>query len=211
MDKYCVIAPVGDNLNALFIGIKEFPTEKVYLITPPERVHDARKVKKDLEQFHIPIYIHEVKGNFMEEIFREVAEIKQLEGEHKIIINIATGDRLSTCAALSASFVNGLKAFGIVNNQPMLMPILKFSYYKMLTDKKIALLKLLSAKEHTFEQLSKKTGMSPPLISYHIHGTLKSEGLKNLGLIELVAQNGKTRVQLTMLGKLLIKGYISNA
>ena len=31
---YTIIAPVGDNPNALFIGMKHFPTENVILITP---------------------------------------------------------------------------------------------------------------------------------------------------------------------------------
>lgn len=206
--KYVVIAPVGDNLNALFIGIKEFPTEKIYLICPHNRLADAQKVKKDLEHFKIPVQINEIKGNLMEEIFREVAEIKSIEEENKIIVNIATGDRMSTCAALSASFVHGLKAFGIVDNQPMLMPILKFSYYKLLTDKKLALLKMLHKNDLFLDELSKKSGMSAPLISYHIHGTLKAEGLKTLGLVDLTTNKGKTTVKLTMLGRLLIKGYI---
>ena len=47
--KNIVIAPVGDNLDPLFIGIKEFNTEKVILVTPGERVHIANQAKKDLD------------------------------------------------------------------------------------------------------------------------------------------------------------------
>ena len=45
MDKKVVIAPVGDNMDALYVGIKEFPTERVILITPEERLEDAEMKK----------------------------------------------------------------------------------------------------------------------------------------------------------------------
>jgi len=199
--KYTVIAPVGDNPDALFIGIKEFPTEKIVLICPRDNLKKAEKVK------NIPVETKEVSGNLMEEMFRIVAEIKSTEKQRNLIMNIATGDKISTCAALSAAFVNGIKAFGVMNNQVMLMPILKFSYYKSLTDKKLKILKLLNEKEvMSMEEVSKKTGMSLHLVYYHINGTLKEEGLKGLELVESL---DKSKVKLSMLGRLLIKGYIS--
>ncbi|MBI2140838.1 ArsR family transcriptional regulator [Candidatus Woesearchaeota archaeon] len=209
---YVVIAPVGDNIDALFVGLKEFPTERVVLITPPSRVKDALRVKKDLERFKIPAAVEEVAGNFMEATFEVIARVKQIETGRDIIVNVATGDRVSTCAALSAAFVNGLKAFGVEHDKVMLLPILRFSYYKMLTDRKLGILKLLFSKGNkTFEELEKETRMSLPLISYHINGNQKAEGLKQLGLVEVVEGKGKpvkSVVQLTMLGRLLVKGYI---
>ena len=51
---YIVIAPVGDNPKALFVGIKEFPTERVILLTPPDKLKDAKKLEKQYP--HIPIH-----------------------------------------------------------------------------------------------------------------------------------------------------------
>ncbi len=206
---YVVIAPVGDNIDALFVGLKEFPTERVVLIAPPSRVKDALRVKKDLERFKIPATIEEVTGNFMEATFEVIARIKQIETGRDIIVNVATGDRISTCAALSAAFVNGLKAFGVEHDKVMLLPILKFSYYKMLTDRKLGILKLLYSKgSKTLEELGRETKMSPPLVSYHINGNVKAEGLKQLGVVEASEEKGKSVVHLTALGRLLVKGYI---
>lgn len=206
---YVVIAPVGDNIDALFVGLKEFPTERVVLITPPSRVKDALRVKKDLERFKIPAAIEEVAGNFMEATFEVIARVKQIETGRDILVNVATGDRVSTCAALSAAFVNGLKAFGVEQDKVMLLPILKFSYYKLLTDKKLNILKFLHGKGgKTLDGLGKELKMSLPLISYHINGNLKVEGLKQLGLVEAAEGKGKSVMQLTMLGRLLVKGYI---
>ena len=128
-------------------------------------------------------------------MFQKIAEIKAIEKGKDIIINTATGDKVSTCAATSAAFVNGLKAMSVTDGMPMMLPVLKFSYYNMLTDKKMAILKLLKKPDccSSLEELSKKTKMSLPLISYHINGNLKSEGLKEMGLVETEEKKGKMK------------------
>ena len=212
MEKKVVIAPVGDNMDALYVGIKEFPTERVILLTPEDRIEDAKKAQQELKKFGIPVQITEMKGNVWEEMFQKIAEIKALEKGKEIIINTATGDRVSTCAATSAAFVNGLKAMAIDSGEAMMLPVLKFSYYNILTKKKMEILKLLQQPGccKSLEELSKKSKMSLPLISYHINGNLKSEGLKDLGLVDTTEEKGRIAVKLSTLGRLLVKGYISS-
>ncbi len=209
--KYTMIAPVGDNLEALFVGIRDFPTEQVMLIAPTNRLKAAQKVKQDLARFKIPAQIIEISGSIWEEMFRKIAELTDVHKNKEIIVNTATGDRTTTCAATSAAFVNGLKAISVEGNASMLLPVLKFSYYRLLSDRKMKLLEIL-AKDKTccksMEELSKKAKMSLPLISYHINGNLKSEGLVELGLVEATEIKGRIAVSLTMLGRMLIKGYI---
>lgn len=211
MEKSVIVAPVGDNMDALFIGLREFPTEKVILLTPKERMKEAEKAMQDLDRFKIPAKIVEIKGNIWEEMFRKIAEIREIEKGKSILINTATGDRSTTCAATSAAFVNGIKAFSVEDGTTMLLPVLKFSYYKMLTDKKMEILKILSKPDCciSLEELSKKTKMSLPLISYHINGNLKSEGLKEMGLIETNEKKGRIEIKLSTLGRMLIKGYVN--
>ena len=211
MEKKIVIAPVGDNMDALFVGLREFPTERVILITPEDRIDDANKAKKDLEKFQIPVQIAEIKGNIWESMFQKIAEIKAIEKDKDIIINTATGDRMTTCAATSAAFVNGLKAMSVEGKMAMMLPVLKFSYYNMLTDKKMDILKLLNKPGccASLEELSKKTKMSLPLISYHINGNLKSEGLKDMDIVETTESKGRIAVQLSTMGRLLLKGYVT--
>lgn len=210
MEKNIVIAPLGDNMDALYVGIKEFPTERIILITPTNKSEDAKKIRKELEKFNIPVQIKEIIGNMWEETFRAVAEIKEAEKDKNLIVNVATGDRMTTCAATSAAYVNGIKAFNVSNNSAMLLPVLKFSYYKILTDKKLDVLKVLNNPTccASLEELSKKTKMSLPLISYHINGNLKSEGLKEMGLVETNDKKGRVEVKISMLGRMLLKGYI---
>ena len=207
--KYVVVAPVSENIDGLFVGIKEFSTSRVILITPKDKLETAKQAKKDLEKFQIPTQIKQIEGNLWEEMFRVIAEIKKIEKD--IIINVATGDRMTRCAATSAAFVNGIKAFDVTQEGPMLLPVLKFNYYKMITEKKMQMLRIIYTEEKccaSLEELSKKTKMSLPLISYHINGNLKSEGLKDLGLVKTSEKKGKVAIELTMLGRLLLKGYV---
>ena len=139
-----VIAAVGDNMDSLFVGIREFPTKKIILITPKDKIDVAEKAKKDLEKFKVPVQIKKVEGEPWEAVFQAVKEIKEIEGDKDLIINAATGDAgANKCALCSAAFVNGLKAFVVSGNEVTMMPILKFSYYKILTDKKMDILKFL--------------------------------------------------------------------
>ena len=209
--KKTIVAPVGDYIEDLYVAIREFPTEKVILIAPQEKMQIAITAKENLEKFRIPTKIVEVKGFIWEEIFREVAKIKKYE-KGEVIVNVSTGDRNSRCAATSAAFVNGLKAFGVEGDETMMLPVLKFSYYNLLSGKKMELLKTIFEKKGccaSLEELSKETKMSIPLISYHINGNLKSEGLKSMGLIETEETKGRMKISLSFLGKMLLKGYIA--
>src|SRR3989339_1403708 len=164
-----VIAAVGDNMDSLFVGIREFPTKKIILITPKDKIDVAEKAKKDLEKFKVPVQIKKVEGEPWETVFQAVKEIKEIEGDKDLIINAASGEAgANKCALCSAAFVNGLKAFTVNGNEVMLMPILKFSYYKILTDKKMDILKFLYKNTDccaSLEDLSKRLDMSLPLVS----------------------------------------------
>ncbi|MBI1935800.1 helix-turn-helix transcriptional regulator [Candidatus Woesearchaeota archaeon] len=211
MTKNIIIAPVGDNMNALYVGLKEFPTERVYLLAPGDYSKAAEKASKDLERFGTPSKIISLKGDVWEDMFRKIGEITFAEKGNNVIINTATGDRTTTCAATSAAFVNGIKAFSIEKGTAMLLPVLKFSYYRLLTDRKMDILKMLAKPDccMSLEELSKKTKMSLPLISYHINGNLKSEGLKEMGLAETNEIRGRLEIKLSMLGRMLLNGYVN--
>jgi len=178
--KNIMVAPVGDesDMDTLFIGLREFSTEKIYLISRKSKLDLAKKTKSELDKFHVPVIIIEIAdNNLWEETFKAISDIKSIEKDKSILINVGTGDKPSRCASTSAAFVNGLKAFDVIDNELMMLPVLKFSYYKQLTDKKMDILKILNNKDccSSLEQLSKKTNMSLPLISYHVNGNLKSE------------------------------------
>ena len=212
--KNIVIAPMGDMMDALFVGIKEFPTEKIILVSADRSREEAIKIKNELEKFRIPTHIMHVLGSTETEIwestFMAIAHIRAEELGKEILVNVATGDRTTRCAATSAAFVNGLKAFAVDGDKTLMLPVMKFNYYKVISDKKMALLQILHDKNccSSLDELSKKSKMSLPLISYHINGNLKSEGLKEMGLIETTEERGRISVKLSPLGKMIVRGYI---
>ena len=215
MSKKIVVAPMGDHMDAIFVGVREFPTEKIILIAPPRYFKDADTTKQDLKRFKIPTHIVKVEGQtevqIWENTFKAISEIKTAEEGKEILVNVATGDRTTRCAATSASFVNGLKAFAVEGEKTMMLPVMKFNYYKLISDKKMKLLNILHDNDccSSLDELSKKAGMSLPLISYHINGNLKSEGLKDMGLVETTEDRGRVSVQLSSLGKMINRGYIT--
>jgi DNA-binding transcriptional ArsR family regulator len=212
MMKHIVIAPVGGESDSIFLGIREFPTNRVVLIADSDDLREAEKVKGDLERFKIPTRVERMNGPVWEEVFRIVHDVAAhaKDGE-EVILNVASGRGLMNCACTSAAFVNGVKAFGMNDKgEAMLLPVLKFSYYKLLSDRKMKLLQLLNHGDccSSLEEMSKKSKMSLSLVSYHINGNLKSDGLKQLGLVSTSDQGGRVHIHLTTLGKLLLKGYV---
>ncbi len=205
-----MIAPVGDNTDALFVGIRNFPTERVILLVPKNRSKEAERLERDLVKFGIPYRQIEISGSVWEAMFRAIGEIARQEKGWEVIVNTATGDRTTTCAATSAAFVNGLKAISVEGNEAMLLPVLKFSYYKLLTDRKMNVLKILNRKPAgtTMEEIRKITKMSSALLSYYVHGNLRTEGLVTMGLVDVAEENKKIIIKLSMLGRLLAKGYV---
>lgn len=210
--KHIVVAPVGGESDSIFLGIREFPTNRVILMAGGDDLKEAEKVKNDLERFKIPTRIEQMDGPVWEEVFRIVHEIvEHVPEEQEVLINVASGRGLMNCACTSAAFVNGVKAFGMNDKgEAMLLPVLKFSYYKLLSDRKMKLLQLLNEGDccSSLEEMSKKSKMSLSLVSYHINGNLKSDGLKQLGLVSTSEKSGRVHIHLSTLGKLLLKGYV---
>lgn len=207
---YTVIAPLGDNPNALFIGMREFPTKKVILITPKKRLKEAQKIEKKLKPFGVAVVVQEINQGLMDSMFAHIGDICSNHDQENLIVNVATGDRLSTCAALSAAFANGLKAFGVMNGEPVMLPIMHLSYYDSLTKSKKKIIEALEEGVYTpLSELAKILKMSPSLLSYHIHGTLKNKGLESLRLVCIKNETKQISVKRTKLASLLLKGYIN--
>ncbi|HII16899.1 TPA: hypothetical protein HA361_03220 [Candidatus Woesearchaeota archaeon] len=212
--KYIMVAAVGKRTDNLFIGIREFPVEQLVLLSFESNASEfVDNTIAELERFKVPVSVHNIKGDAWEGTFKAIGDIKHAHPGRDLIINTATGTHAAggCCLLCSAAFVNGIKGFTVMNNVVTMLPILKFSYYRVLSDKKMAILKTIYECEDCYsslEKLSRKTKMSLPLLSYHVNGNLKSEGLKELGLIVADNAKGRVSVSLTLLGRMVVKGYI---
>lgn len=208
--KYTLIA-IADNDKekraALYAGVRDFSVEQVILLIPPD-LDDIKTIEADFHKFHIATKQIPLQGNTWEDVFAAMNEIAKKEKDRMLLVNVGSCDASAKCAATCAAFVNGIKAFDVMGTEIMMLPVLKFSYYSLLNEAKKSLLKILlqSPDGVSLQQLAKKAKISAPLLSYHINGTQKVNGLKQLGLVEIEEEKGKSLIKINMLGRMLMKG-----
>jgi DNA-binding transcriptional ArsR family regulator len=174
----------------------------------------AQKLRSDLSSvLKVEVETHPVPNNdILTHVLEGVAGIlsKEKENFEDVIFNVTSGEKLLGCAALSAAFVNGLKAVAIMNGEPIMLPVLKFSYDRLVSQTKLDILKALQKKGgevESLEELKELTGYGKPLLSYHIQGAEDSQGLVDLGLVEVKrGDRGRSIIQETTLGRLLTLG-----
>ena len=212
--KTLQIATLGPDVDPVLVGIRILPVHKLYLIHLESDKLVAQKLIRDLSSvLKVDVESHSVPStDVLTHVLEGVAGILQRERENfgDVLFNVSSGEKLLGCAALSAAFVNGLKAFAAVNGEPLLMPILKFSYDRIISQTKLDILKALNKNgggAGSLEELSELTNYGKPLLSYHIQGAEDSQGLEALGLVEVHrGDRGKSVIKATTLGKLLTLG-----
>jgi DNA-binding transcriptional ArsR family regulator len=208
------IATIGPDADPVLVGIRTLPIHKLYLIHLETDKPAAQKLTHDLASvLKVEVESHPIPNNdILTHVLEGVAGILTREKDNfeDVVFNVSSGDKLLGCAALSAAFVNGLKAVAIVNGEPLLLPVLKFSYNRLVSQTKLDILKALQKKGgevESLEELKDLTGYGKPLLSYHIQGAEDSQGLVDLGLVEVRrGDRGKSIIQATTLGRLLTLG-----
>ena len=210
--KYNIVAPLGEDLEPIYATVREFPTEKIYLLSTGKHREKLDELRAVADKLKIDVQVIDVKGGLLEGMFKTFAKVKSAVNQDSLLVNVSSGDNLENCAALSASYVNGLKAMALMDGKLIMLPVLKFSYYRLLPERKLAILKFLKAQPDccsSLEDLAERTKMSLPLVSYHVNGNAKAEGLITMGLVEThIGPRGKTQVMLTELGRLIAEGDV---
>jgi PII-like signaling protein len=208
------IATFGlDMQEGIASGIRNFPVHKLALICYSSDNQKAEEFARRIRiVLGIPIIITVVsKENVIRDVLERVGEIIGMEGKNfqQILMNVSCGDKLIGCAALSAAFINGIKAFGMDSaGAPLAMPVLKLSYSEIISEPKLNILKAIErvgGAVDSLEKLEQASGYSKPLLSYHIMGGKELRGLAELGLVEVEkGDRGRLLTKLTTLGKLLV-------
>lgn len=160
----------------------------------------------------IPVTITVVnRENVIRDVLERVGEIINIHGRNfqQILMNVSSGDKLIGCAALSAAFINGIKAFGMDSTgAPIPMPVLKLSYSEIISEPKMNILKAVErvgGAVDSLEKLEEASGYGKPLLSYRIMGGKEARGLAELGLVEVEkGDRGRFMIKLTTLGRLLV-------
>lgn len=208
------IATFGSDMQeGIAAGIRNFPIHRLVLIcygSDNQKAEDfSRRIRSILG---IPVTITVVnRENVIRDVLERVGEIISIHGKNfqQILMNVSCGDKLIGCAALSAAFINGIKAFGMDSTgAPLPMPVLKLSYSEIISEPKMNILKAVERVGGTvdsLEKLEQASGYGKPLLSYHIMGGKEARGLAELGLVEVEkGDRGRLLTKLTTLGKLLV-------
>jgi len=129
------------------------------------------------------------------------------------IINVGPAIKSLTCAGVTTAFIHGIRAFDVVGGQPVILPIMNFSYAKVITEPKLEILRVIEksgGEIESLEKLSLISALGKPLLSYHIRGSPEGRGLEDLGLVEVErGKRGRLRVKLTALGRTLLSTAIT--
>lgn len=210
--KTTIVCPVGDQPQALFPALREFSVGHVHLLTHPSYAKQTKSLCADLDRFGIPYSKQSLSDNTWEDTFVRVGEFANSHPHpERIVVHVGTGDRNMQCAATSAAFVNGLKAVNGNKNMIFGLPVLRFNYYNSLNDRKRKILSALQTSSKTLSSISEDIGISLSLLSYHVHGNRKSEGLVDMGLVELSESDNQTVLSLSSMGRLLLRGSVPEA
>ncbi len=204
------IATVGENPDAVFVGIRTFPTSKLILLHTPEFAGAAREVARRTTGIKLPTELRPIGRDMLMDCLQIVSRIASEEREHfdEIIINTGAGPRMMTCSLLAAAFVNGIRAIDVKEDQAITLPVLKFSYTELVTEAKLRILRTLErlgGHVDSLDQLAKAAGLEKSLLSYHIRGGRDTRGLESLGLVEIDRRlQGRLAIRLTPSGRTML-------
>ncbi|MGD0421905.1 MAG: DUF6293 family protein [Candidatus Bathyarchaeia archaeon] len=212
------VAVLGGNEDAVHAGLRNFPAHKVILIAPHESAGQAESLAAKLTNtLKLPVDVIRLKDSSISTMLEEVSQIMRKEAGafDDVIINVGSADKHLTCAGVTAAFVHGIRTFDVMGEQPIILPIMNFSYAQVVTEPKMEILRAIERSGGDVESLEKLSVLSnfgKPLLSYHIRGSGEGRGLEALGLVEVErGKRGRLRVKVTALGRILLSTEIKEA
>ncbi|MHA2065105.1 MAG: HFX_2341 family transcriptional regulator domain-containing protein [Candidatus Thorarchaeota archaeon] len=207
------IATVGEDTDTVLIGLRNIPAHRLDLLCLKQDRESVGEFAQELERtLKIEVEVHLITEKIVESVLENVALLlKQHRNEFDdVVLNVAGGDKTLTCAAVSAAYFNGVKAFHLMGDVPVLLPVLKVSYSKVISDAKLKILQKIHSAGggvKSLKELSEISGYGKPLLSYHINGDDESRGLTDLGLVEVEhKRRGRLQIVLTMVGRAMVLG-----
>jgi hypothetical protein len=205
------IAVLGGDENAVLVGLRNFPAHKLIMLSTNDSLNQANQLATTLtETLKLAVEVKQLKDETIPTMLEAVGRILQTESEgfRDFLINVGSAGRHQTCAAVTAAFVRGIRAFDVLSEQPVMLPVMKFSYAQAVTEPKMEILRAIERSGGDVESLEKLSALSnygKPLLSYHIRGSDNGRGLKDLGLVQIErGKRGRLRVKLTPLARTLL-------
>lgn len=198
-------------------GIRLLPLDKLVIIH--EEVNDRSRSLLDIpfkefinqirNALMIQVEVVNVKSGDLNEVL-EAVKLVYRDNCHEyddFLMNVTEGGKLMSCTAISSAFIFGIRAFWVDPKGVHMLPILKLGYQRILSETKLNILKSLvknGGKTESLEHLSEMSGIEKSLISRHLNGTDDSEGLIDLGLVNVErGARGRTVIEISALGRIV--------
>ena len=208
-----MVATVGPEVEPVLIGVRDYPVRKLILLHTSQFKANAQDIAKRTTPLFIQTELRQLDdADLLMDTLRQVGEIQNMEGLefNDMVINVASGSKMQTCSALSAAFVHGVPAIGVMDSGTFLLPVLKFSYSELISDAKFRILETLDRQAGSSESLadlSKASGVEKSLLSYHLRTTREGKGLEEMGLVHIDRGSlGRLTINLTEMGRLMLIG-----
>jgi len=209
--KTLQIVVVGGSEDAVLVGLRNFPAHKLAILSTSDYGPQANQLSTRLKDtLKLAVDVIQLKDSSISTMLETVGQLirKESESFQDFLINVGSANKLLTCAGVTAAFVYGIKAFDVVGDQPVVLPVMRFSYARAVTEPKMKILRAIERAGGDVESLERLSGLSnfgKPLLSYHIRGSEDGGGLEDLGLVEVErGKRGRLRLKLTALGRTLL-------
>lgn len=205
------MAILGDNEEAVFVGLRSFPAHKLVLIATTDSKDQAKQLAGKLtDTLRLAVDIVPIQDSSVQTMLDTVGQLvkKETEGFQDFLINVGSASKHLTCAGVTAGFIHGIRTFDVIGDRVEILPVMKYGYTQTVTEPKLEILRAIERSGGDVESLEKLSGIAnygKPLLSYHIRGSRDSKGLEGLGLVEIErGKRGRLRVKLTPLGRTLL-------
>lgn len=205
------IAVMGGSEDAVLVGLRNFPAHKLAILSTSENLAHANELSTKLKDtLKLTVDVIQLRDASASAMLEAIGQLRRQESENfqDFLINVGSGSKNLTSVGVAAAFVHGIKAFDVVGEQLVVLPVMKFSYTEAITQPKMRILEAIQRAGGDVESLEKLKTLSnfgKPLLSYHIRGSEDGRGLEGLGLVEVErGKRGRLRVKLTSLGRTLL-------
>ncbi len=212
VSKTTVVAPIGaeSDEGAVLSTLGEFSAGAMVFLASPDGIRNAEKFATRLKATGVSCTVVKISGASMWHGFhRALSEACRGLARKNIVVNVSTSDRVSECALTSAAHVNGLRAVAVVGGKTIPIPIMSLAYHELLSDSKMKILRTLDPSGlPSLEEVSRRSGMSLQLVSYHVNGSPQSKGLLGLDLVQATDDRGRVKLCLSPVGRTFLDGHM---
>ncbi len=207
------IALAGGETDAVLDGFLLHPATRVILLyRESDRAH-AQKLRRRFSRAGISVDLHRFEGHpylgTLQALNEIVVDSRLTHDE--IWVNVSSGCVDAGCAATTAAYLHGLKAFMVAGDAAPLMPVLPVDQRATLTDADVAVLRALGTSPLSLARLARVAGLRTVVVRARVHGEPDHQGLVSRGLVHMPAPfSVRRRIRLSLVGEaLLASGFIS--